>query len=104
MPSGFNSDGLNGQRVHPALPLLQRAHEFVAHTREHRGNSSRQDTTLPGPLPSRSPQLLTTSQVVPSQGLIARDTPMELGDESNTDTTGLGDSKYASLAGFSQLA
>jgi len=41
---------------------------------------------------------LTTSQVVPSSAVIVRDTPMDLGGGSNTDDTGIGDSRYATDA------
>jgi len=45
-----------------------------------------------------SPPLLTTSQVIPSSGVIVRDTPMDLGGWSNTDGTGISDSRYATDA------
>jgi len=41
---------------------------------------------------------LTTSQVVQSSAVIVRDTPMDLGGGSNTDGTGIGDSRYATHA------
>jgi len=47
---------------------------------------------------SLSPPFLTTSQVVPSSAVIVRDTPMDLGGGSNTNGTGIGDSRYATNA------
>lgn len=89
--SGFNSQGLNGitgaigggGRL--ALPVSKRHLECVAHTRERRGNS---------PLAGNN-DILTTSQVVDSQSLIVRDTPMDMGKGRNSEGTGMGDSIHA---------
>jgi len=71
------------------VPVSKRHHEFIAHTKALRGNTPpKRDSPLP----------LTTSQVVPSSAVIVRDTPMDLGGGSNTDGTGIGDSRYATDA------
>ena len=89
--SGFASDSTipSGRRAY--VPVSKRHHEFVAHTKERRGNTPPKRDS-PSPLP------LTTSQVVPSSAVIVRDTPMDLGGGSNTDGTGIGDSRYATDA------
>jgi len=73
------------------VPVSKRHHEFIAHTKALRGNTPPKDARSP-------PPLLTTSQVVPSSAVIVRDTPMDLGGGSNTDGTGIGDSRYATNA------
>ena len=92
--SGFNSQGLDGKLVRPALPVLKPHMEFVAHTREQRGN---------WPLTGKD-DVLTTSQGVSSQALIVRDTPMDIGEGKNSEGTGLGDSRQAVLAAASPAA
>jgi len=89
--SGFAPDSTipSGRRAH--VPVSKRHHEFIAHTKERRGNTPPKRDS-PSPLP------LTTSQVVPSSAVIVRDTPMDLGGGSNTDGTGIGDSRYATDA------
>ena len=98
VPSGLNWVSLTGPAVRPALPLSRWYQEFVAHTRERRGNTLERISTArpspPLPIPPRvspAPLLQTTSPVVHSQELIIRDTAMELGGGSNTPCTGLGD-------------
>ncbi|PUU75411.1 hypothetical protein B9Z19DRAFT_1067443 [Tuber borchii] len=103
VPSGFNSEGLDGPCVRPALPLSRRYHEFIAHTRERRGNTPDRITVSPSPDP-QSPLLLTTSQIILSQAVIVRDTPMDLGGGSNSNNTGLGDSWYATQVAASSQA
>jgi len=73
------------------VPVSRRYHVFIAHTKERMGNTPPKRDS-PSPLP------LTTSQVVPSSAVIVRDTPMDLGGGSNTDGTGIGDSRYATDA------
>jgi len=73
------------------VPVSKRHHEFIAHTKALRGNTPPKRDS-PSPLP------LTTSQVVPSSAVIVRDTPMDMGGGSNTDGTGIGDSRYATDA------
>jgi len=59
----------------------------------------RNNGLTPPPKEDRTPPpLLTTSQVVPSSAVIFRDTPMDLGGGSNTDGTGIGNSRYATDA------
>ena len=85
--SGFAPDSTipSGRRAY--VPVSKRHHEFIAHTKERRGNTP--------PKENRAPTtLLTTSHVVPSLAVIVRDTPMDLGGGSNTDGTGIGDSRY----------
>jgi len=61
--------------------------------------TQRNDGATPPPKGHRAPPpLLTTSQVVPLSAVIVRDTPMDLGGGSNTDGTGIGDSRYATDA------
>jgi len=86
--SGFAPDATipSGRRAY--VPVSKRHHEFIAHTKALRGNTPPKRDS-PSPLP------LTTSQVVPSSAVIVRDTPMDLGGGSNTDGTGIGDSRYA---------
>ena len=76
--SGFPPDSTipSGRRAY--VPVSKRHHEFIAHTKERRGNA-------PPKRDSPSPRPLTTSQVVPSSAVIVRDTPMDLGGGSNTD-------------------
>jgi len=89
--SGFAQDSTipSGRRAY--VPVSKRHHEFIAHTKERRGNTPPKRDS-PSPLP------LTTSQVVPSSAVIVRDTPMDLGGGSNTDGTGIGDSRHATDA------
>jgi len=89
--SGFAPDTTipSGRRVF--VPVSKRHHEFIAHTKTLRGNTP-PERNSPSPLP------LTTSQVVPSSAVIVRDTPIDLGGGSNTDGTGIGDSRYATDA------
>jgi len=89
--SGFAPDSTipSGRRAH--VPVSKRHHEFIAHTKERRGNTPPKRDQTP-------PPLLTTSQVVPSSAVIVRDTPMDLGGGSNTDGTGIGNSRYATDA------
>ena len=89
--SGFAPDSRIPDGRRPVLPVSRRQHEFIAHTRERRGNTPPKDA-------SPSPPLLTTSQVFPSSAIMIRDTPMDLGGGSNTDGTGIGDSRYATDA------
>jgi len=87
--SGFAKDSTipSGRRAY--VPVSKRHHEFIAHTKALRGNTPpKQDSPLP----------LTTSQVVALSAVIVRDTPMDLGGGSNTDGTGIGDSRYATDA------
>jgi len=89
--SGFAPDSTIPSHGRAFVPVSKRHHEFIAHTKEGRGNTlSKRDS--PSPLP------LTTSQVVPSLAVIVRDTPMDLGSGSNTDGTGIGDARYATDA------
>jgi len=71
--------------------VSKRHNEFIAHTKERLGNTHPNEDCTP-------PRLLTTSQVVPASAVIVRDTPMHLGGMSNTDGTGIGDSRYATDA------
>jgi len=71
--------------------VSKRHHEFIAHTKERQGNTPRKEDRASDPL-------LTTSQVVPSSAVVVRDIPMDLGGGSNTDGTGIGDSRYATDA------
>jgi len=89
--SGFAPDFTipSGRRAY--VPVSKRHHEFIAHTKERRGNAPPKDD-------SRTPPMLTTSQVVPSSPVIVCDTPIDLGGGSNTDGTGIGDSRYATGA------
>ena len=92
--SGFAPDSTIPSGRRAFVPVSKRHHEFIAHTKERRGNPPpppKEDRTLP-------PHLLTTSQVVPSSAVFVRDTPMDLGGGSNTDGTGIGDSRYATDA------
>ena len=87
--SGFAPDSTIPSSRGAFVPVLRRHHEFIAHTKERRGNTPpKRDSPLP----------LTTSQVVPSSAVIVRDTPMDLGGGSNTDRTCIGDSRYATDA------
>jgi len=91
--SGFASDSTIPSGRRAFVPVSKRHHEFIAHTKALRGNTPpKRDPPPPYPLP------LTTSQVVPSSAVIVRDTPMDLGGGSNTDGTGIGDSRYATDA------
>ena len=89
--SGFASDSTIPSGRRAFVPVSKRHHEFIAHTKALRGNTPPK-RDLPSPLP------LTTSQVVPSSAVIVRDPPMDLGGGSNTDGTGIGDSRYATDA------
>jgi len=89
--SGFASDSTIPSGRRAFVPVSKRQHEFIAHTKALRGNTPPKRIS-PSPLP------LTTSQVVPSSAVIVRDTPMDLGGGSNTDGTGIGDSRYATDA------
>jgi len=89
--SGFAPDSSIPSGRRAFVPVSKRQHAFIAHTKERRGNTPPKRVS-PSPLP------LTTSQVVPSSAVIVRDTPMDLGDGSNTDGTGIGDSRYATDA------
>jgi len=89
--SGFAPDSTIPSGRRAFVPVLRRHHEFMAHTKERRGNAPPMRGS-PSPLP------LTTSQVVPSSAVIVRDTPMDLGGGSNTDGTGIGDSRFATDA------
>jgi len=89
--SGFAPDSTIPSGRRAFVPVSKRHHEFIAHTKALRGNTPPKRDS-PSPLP------LTTSQVVPSSAVIVRDTPMDLGGGSNTDGTGIGDSRYASDA------
>jgi len=89
--SGFASDSTIPSGRRAFVPVSKRHHEFIAHTKALRGNTPPKRGS-PSPLP------LTTSQVVPSSAVIVRDTPMDLGGGSNTDDTGIGDSRYATDA------
>ena len=87
--SGFAPDSTIPSGRRAFVPVSKRHHEFIAHTKALRGNTPpKRDSPLP----------LTTSQVVPSSAVIVRDTPMDLGGGSNTDGTGIGDSRYATDA------
>jgi len=87
--SGFALDTTIPSGRRAFVPVSKRHHEFIAHTKALRGNTPpKRDSPLP----------LTTSQVVPSSAVIVRDTPMDLGGGSNTDGTGIGDSRYATDA------
>jgi len=89
--SGFAPDSIIPSGRRAFVPVSKRQHAFIAHTKERRGNT-------PPKRDSPSPLSLTTSQVVPSSAVIVRDTPMDLGGRSNTDGTGIGDSRYATDA------
>jgi len=89
--SGFAPDATIPSGRCAFVPVSKRHHEFIAHTKALRGNTPPKRVS-PSPLP------LTTSQVVPSSAVIVRDTPMDLGGGSNTDGTGIGDSRYATDA------
>jgi len=89
--SGFALDSTIPSGRRAFVSVSKRHHEFIAHTKERRGNTPLKDDCAP-------PPLLTTSQVVPSSAVIVRDTPMDLGGGSNTDGTGIGDSRYATDA------
>jgi len=89
--SGFAPDSTIPSGRRAFVPVSKRHHEFIAHTKERRGNAPPMRVS-PSPLP------LTTSQVVSSSAVIVRDTPMDLGGGSNTDGTGIGDSRYATDA------
>jgi len=89
--SGFAPDSTIPSGRRAFVPVSKRHHEFIAHTKALRGNTPPKRDS-PSPLP------LTTSQVVPSSAVIVRDTPMDLGGGSNTDGTGIGDSRYATDA------
>jgi len=89
--SGFAPDSTIPSGRRAFVPVSKRHHEFIAHTKALRGNT-------PPKRDSLSPLPLTTSQVVPSSAVIVRDTPMDLGGGSNTDGTGIGDSRYATDA------
>jgi len=89
--SGFAQESTIPSGRCAVVPVSKRHHEFIAHIKERRGNTSpREDRT--------SPLLLTTSEVVPSSAVIVRDAPMDLGGGSNTDGTGIGDSTYTTDA------
>ena len=89
--SGFAPDSTIPSSRHAYVPVSKRHHEFIGHTKERRGNTPpKRDSPFPLPL--------TTSQVVPSSAVLVRDTPMDLGGGSNTDGTGIGDSRYATDA------
>ena len=89
--SGFAPDSTipSGRRAY--VPVSKRHHEFIAHPKERWGNTPLKENRAPTPL-------LTTSQVVPSSAVVVRDTPLDLGGGSNTDGTGIGDSRYATNA------
>jgi len=89
--SGFAPDNTIPSGRRAFVPVSKSHHEFIAHTKERRGNTPPKRDS-PSPLP------LTTSQVVPSSAAIVRDTPMNLGGGSNTNGTGIGDSRYATDA------
>ena len=89
--SGFAPDSTIPSGRRAFVPVSKRHHEFIAHTKALRGNTPPKRDSAP-------PPLLTTSQVVPSSEVIVRDTPMDLGGGSNTDGTGIGDSRYATDA------
>jgi len=89
--SGFVPDSSIPFGRRAFVPVLKRQQAFIAHTKEQRGNTPAKEDRTP-------PPLLTTSQVVPSSAVIVRDTPMDLGGGSNTDGTGIGDSRYATDA------
>jgi len=89
--SGFVSDSTIPSGRRAFVPVSKRHHEFIAQTKALQGNTPPKRDS-PSPLP------LTTSQVVPSSAVIVRDTPMDLGGGSNTDGTGIGDSRYATDA------
>jgi len=89
--SGFAPDSTIPSGRRAFVPVSKRHHEFIAHTKSLRGNTPPKRDSTP-------PPLLTTSQVVPSSAVIVRDTPMDLGGGSNTDGTGIGDSRYATDA------
>ena len=89
--AGFAPDSTIPSGRRAFVPVSKRHHEFIAHTKALRGNTPPKRDS-PSPLP------LTTSQVVPSSAVIVRDTPMDLGGGSNTDGTGIGDSRYATDA------
>jgi len=89
--SGFAPDSTIPSGRRAFVPVSKRHHEFIAHTKALRGNTPPKRGS-PSPLP------LTTSQVVPSLAVIVRDTPMDLGGGSNTDGTGIGDSRDATDA------
>jgi len=89
--SGFAPDSTTPSGRRAYVPVSKRHHECISHTKEQRGNTPPKDTP-------RSPPLLTTSQVVPSLAVIVRDTPMDLGGGSDTNGTGIGDSRYATGA------
>jgi len=89
--SGFAPDSTIPSGRRAFVPVSKRQHAFIAHTKERRGNTPAKDRP-------RTPPLLTTSQVVPSSAVIVRDTPMDLGGGSNSDGTGIGDSRYTTDA------
>jgi len=89
--SGFALDSTIPSGRRAFVPVSKRHHAFIAHTKERRGNAPPKREHI-------SPPLLTTSQMVPSSAVIVRDTPMDLGGGSNTDGTGIGDSRYATDA------
>jgi len=89
--SGFAPDSTIPSGRRAFVPVSKRHHEFIAYTKERRGNTPPKKDSVP-------PPPLTTSQVVPSSAVIVCDTPMELGGGSNTDRTGIGDSRYATDA------
>ena len=86
--SGFAPDSTIPSGPRAYVPVSKRHHEFITHTKERRGNTPPKDVHTPSPL-------LTTSQVVPSSAVIVRDTPLDLGGGSNTNGTGIGNSRYA---------
>ena len=89
--SGFAPDSTIPSGRCAFVPVSKRHHAFIAHTKDRRGNTPPKDRP-------RTPPLLTTSQIVPSSAVIVRDTPMDLGGGSNTDGTGIGDSRCATDA------
>jgi len=87
--------------VSPPIPpfLLAAVPLFLCRKDNMRlSRTPRNDEATPPPRVPPLDPLLTTSQVVPSSAVIVRDTPMDLGGGSNTDGTGIGDSRYATGA------
>ena len=85
--SGFAREATIPSGRRAFVPVSKRHHEFIAHTKERRGNTPPQDESTP-------PPLWTTTQVVPSSAVIVRDTPLDFGGGS-TDGTGIGNSRNA---------
>jgi len=89
--SGFAQDSTITSGRRAFVRVSNRQHACIAHTKERQGNTPPKRDSTP-------PHLLTTSQVVPSLAFIVRDTPMDLRGRSNTDGTGIGDSRYGTDA------